>query len=99
MAGENIFRIGGDEFCIILENSSVAEYQKAIEHMERLCREYNETAESVQMYIAYGYAVYDGNQDAGLKETRSRADSMMYERKFRMKQEQKGNTASAEDDR
>ncbi|MDY5577054.1 MAG: GGDEF domain-containing protein [Lachnospiraceae bacterium] len=96
MAEDNIFRIGGDEFCVILKDKGEEEYQKAIDEMVKGMEAYNKTADGLQISIAYGYAVYDSNLDASLKETRSRADSMMYEKKFLMKQGQQEDRVSKE---
>ena len=96
MAEDNIFRIGGDEFCVILKDKCEEEYQKAIDEMVKGMEAYNKTADGLQISIAYGYAVYDSNLDASLKETRSRADSMMYEKKFLMKQGQQEDRVSKE---
>lgn len=84
----NVFRIGGDEFCVVLTDRLSGEYESAIADMKERIELYNQNSESVKIQIAYGYAEYDEAMDAGLKETRSRADSMMYENKFRMKKEE-----------
>lgn len=87
IAGDKIFRIGGDEFCLILEDKSIKDYEEAMEKLEKMCEEYNDRDGDVKIYIACGYARYDKELDATLKETRSRADAMMYENKFRYKQQ------------
>ena len=38
------------------------------------------------MSIAFGYAVYDSELDEDLKDTRGRADGLMYKNKMNMKE-------------
>ena len=51
-----------------------------------LIDDYNSTSDNLKIHIAAGYAIYDASIDHDLKETRSRADAMMYNNKFTMKQ-------------
>lgn len=80
-----IYRVGGDEFCIIMEHSS----EKQIETLIKLLIEeetaYNRQSKTVHMQIASGYARYDKETDKDLDHTRSRADSLMYENKKALK--------------
>ncbi len=82
------YRIGGDEFCVILIDKDVDEYLKSIEKMNAAVNAFNETSDDLQIHIANGYAEFDLALDKNLKETRSRADAMMYKNKFMMKQQQ-----------
>ena len=49
--------------------------------------EFNENSKDIRMGIAYGCAVFDPEEDEDIYATIRRADKMMYEVKFRMKQE------------
>lgn len=82
---DEICRIGGDEFCIVLRDEKMEGYECAIAKMQMLCRRYNAMDHPVKIGIAYGYAVFNEELDSSLIETRSRADSMMYEKKFELK--------------
>ncbi len=76
-----VYRIGGDEFCVIMKNSSEEKIEGLIRMLMREESVYNESSEMVCMQIAAGYARYDPRLDADLDKTRSRADMLMYENK------------------
>ena len=78
-----VFRIGGDEFSVILQND---DYR----NREALARQFNrEMAESCavnqnkweQVHIAMGVAVYDPQTDRSVNDVIRRADTCMYENK------------------
>ena len=80
------YRIGGDEFCVIMQDSSEEEIDGFIQkllHEEAL---YNQESQGVRMQIAIGYTKYDAQRDADLDKTRSRADQLMYENKKQLKE-------------
>lgn len=81
-----VYRIGGDEFCVIMENTSEQEIHSLIEKLTREEAAYNEQSRTVHMQIAFGYARYEAGRDTDLDKTRSRADMLMYENKKKMKQ-------------
>ena len=80
------YRMGGDEFCVLLPGCSLRECQKRVECVERLAGEYNKTHEDIRIGIACGYEIYDKRIDYDINDTLRRADKMMYEKKFSMKQ-------------
>lgn len=86
LADQHCYRIGGDEFCAIFEDKTVEDFNKAYETFCKLIDEFNSTSSDLQIHIATGYAEYDSSIDSDLKETRSRADAMMYKNKFMIKQ-------------
>ncbi len=90
-----VYRVGGDEFCIIVENSSEKEIQALIQKLVQEEAVYNEHSRTVHMQIAAGYARYDAEKDADLDKTRSRADELMYENKRQLKSS--GTNAPAEE--
>ena len=78
-----VFRIGGDEFSVILQNE---DYR----NREALARQFNrEMSESCavnqnkweQVHIAMGVAVYDPQTDRSVNDVIRRADTCMYENK------------------
>jgi diguanylate cyclase (GGDEF)-like protein len=83
-AGET-FRIGGDEFCTILQNAKESDIPAYLMKMRELEQVYNQKNELVTMRIACGYAVFDAEQDRNLEDTRSRADARMYRNKKELK--------------
>ncbi len=80
-----VYRIGGDEFCIIMENSSEEEICVLIKKLMKEEAAYNEQSKNVHMQIATGYAQFDAGMDMELDKTRSRADERMYENKRQLK--------------
>lgn len=83
-----VYRIGGDEFCIIMKDKSVFQYETATRELDTMVYNYNKVSDILKINIAYGYALYDKKIDHDIYETRNRADAMMYERKFFMKKNQ-----------
>lgn len=81
----SIYRIGGDEFCAVVENVSV---DKFIELRKKL----NDRLESLhgnrfegKMEVAIGYAEFDKKIDVDLQSTMDRADQDMYTNKELLK--------------
>ncbi len=83
-----VYRIGGDEFCILMKEKSIFQYETATRQLDTLVYNYNRVSEILKINIAYGYGLYDPKIDRDIYETRNRADAMMYERKFFMKKNQ-----------
>ena len=82
------YRLGGDEFgAILLDDDLNSTARKAGKMAERV-RKFNQQSHDIHMGIACGYAVFDPQEDADIHATIRRADRMMYEEKFRMKQQQ-----------
>ena len=78
-----VFRIGGDEFAIILMNNDFKNRDELValfeERRKEICREAANKWEEV--HIAYGIAVYDEKLDASVSDAARRADKIMYENK------------------
>lgn len=79
------YRIGGDEFCSVMQTEEDNVEQSFFAALEELERQYNENSSIEQIAIAYGYARFDKDQDQTLMDTRNRADVMMYTNKKKMK--------------
>lgn len=75
---EEIYRIGGDEFCIIIKNSSIELVQKRLEKVDEilLC-----TDMGFPISISYGFEQYDVNNHDSLMKLYKIADAKMYETK------------------
>lgn len=75
-----VYRIGGDEFAVILMNATQEEVDKMIQEMKR--REAEESAlHDYHISFSAGYAFFDPEIDQTLSSTLRRADHNMYEQK------------------
>ncbi|MCR5792587.1 MAG: GGDEF domain-containing protein [Lachnospiraceae bacterium] len=82
------YRIGGDEFAIIIRNKkALSQYCKCTQKMNHLIELYNKEHEDYNLSIASGFARYNPNIDKNLQDTLSRADKIMYHTKYNMKLE------------
>jgi len=82
-------RIGGDEFCVIVDEESLPCCEKALRELDKKVEEANKQSREYEVHIAYGYAIFDKELDRELSDTRSRADANMYQMKFAMKEERR----------
>ena len=82
-----VFRIGGDEFAVILQNADFENRAALVEQFDRekeqICQASEQQWERVR--IALGIAVYDPKTDRSVSDTARRADRIMYENKRRGK--------------
>ncbi len=82
-----VFRLGGDEFCAILQNEDL---QSADELKAKFISESNMINSSAKndwekVNVSIGIARYDANADSSVEDTASRADKIMYENKRKRK--------------
>ena len=81
------FRMGGDEFAIIMRNKTVEECERYIGELRNKQAEYRKDhPEEFPIYIACGFAAFDGTVDHDINDTMRRADKRMYADKYRIKQ-------------
>ena len=83
-----VFRIGGDEFVVILRTSDY-------ENIESLISKFNKELDLIEKTeglspwektsAAIGYAIFDESSDTGYESVFCRADKAMYERKKAMR--------------
>lgn len=82
-----VFRIGGDEFAVILENEDFENRDRLMEQFsrarDRICEDVENEWEQVN--VAVGLAVYDHNIDTAVIDVARRADQAMYENKHMRK--------------
>jgi diguanylate cyclase (GGDEF)-like protein len=81
-----VYRIGGDEFCIIIPDKhkcNVNQMHASLVEEERI---YNAASPVIHMQIACGYAEYDEKTDNTMEDIRIRADERMYTNKKELKQ-------------
>ena len=83
-----VFRVGGDEFVVVLENHDY-------EHLDELKEEFDRDIRALQaekdplkrISAAAGYAVFEPGTDKDMGSVFKRADQRMYEKKKQMKAE------------
>jgi diguanylate cyclase (GGDEF)-like protein len=80
-----LYRIGGDEFCVLIEPDVPCDIERVMADFEQEEKKYNELADQIHLQVACGYAYYKAGQDADLEVTRERADILMYENKRALK--------------
>jgi diguanylate cyclase (GGDEF)-like protein len=78
-----VFRIGGDEFSVILKNDDLTNRDALAEQFQRSMDEISAAAKNEweQVHVAVGIAVYDPKYDRNVNEVIRRADQIMYENK------------------
>lgn len=83
-----IYRIGGDEFAVIMKKCSEEECEQLLQNFKNETdkRNSNLNADEREIYVACGLAWYDAKTDLTYAEVFNRADQKMYENKLEIKQ-------------
>lgn len=81
----NCYRIGGDEFCALISDTSQKGIDEKKAELERFLKEENGKEFVVPVSVAVGYAIYEPEVDKSLDDTMKRADEMMYQNKQMIK--------------
>lgn len=82
-----VFRIGGDEFAVVVEKEDYQKREELIDEIYVLLRELNNNLPpDKRISIACGMAVFQKGEDTSFKDVFERADRMMYDNKRSMKQ-------------
>jgi diguanylate cyclase (GGDEF)-like protein len=86
-----VFRMGGDEFSVILRKEDLSNMQVLLEQFDDKVKTINEEANKPweQVWISKGFAVYDKTRDKTTIDVMKRADDLMYENKRMRKAERK----------
>lgn len=79
------YRVGGDEFVVIMKNASRINIQQYLNSLEDRIKDFNKSQDNFDLQIAYGYAHFDSKSDCSLSDTCSRADRYMYQNKTKKK--------------
>ena len=82
-----VFRIGGDEFLVILENRDLEDRENLFKKFEADCKKSYAEEENakVPISIAMGFAEFDPKTDTKFDDVFNRADNEMYKNKRNMK--------------
>ena len=83
-----VYRVGGDEFAVILEGADYANYVQLLENFQQAIVEYNENNKGNTLTIARGIAIYDSGTDLVFSNVFKRADDAMYQNKADMKRKE-----------
>jgi diguanylate cyclase (GGDEF)-like protein len=82
-----VFRIGGDEFLVILQNRDLDELDVLLKKFDEECL--NKTVytekEAIPVSVAKGFARYDSGKDTNFIDVFNKADDAMYENKRKIK--------------
>ncbi|MCR4910987.1 MAG: diguanylate cyclase [Bacilli bacterium] len=87
-----VFRVGGDEFVVLLQNRDYKRIKKLVNEFNVKIEELNEDDELDQLErvsAAIGYALYNPKLDKTVDDVFKRADDAMYKRKHLMKEHSK----------
>lgn len=83
-----VFRIGGDEFCVILQNNDLINVKTLFENLDARCATtfIDKDNRKIPVSIAKGFAEFDPANDTQFSNVFERADSEMYINKKAMKE-------------
>ena len=78
-----VFRIGGDEFLVILKNRDFEEVEELLKKFDEECLNESITVdgEVISVSVAKGFAEYNAEKDSAFVDVFNRADDAMYENK------------------
>ena len=81
-----VFRIGGDEFVVVLRNKDLEEHKELFARLDSLCANtIIEEKGKIFISIARGFALFDKDKDFCFADVFKRADNAMYENKRKSK--------------
>lgn len=82
-----VFRIGGDEFAVVLQGDDYIHRDNLITQMENMVSKLSSISSSElgKASFASGMAIYDSEKDMAVSDVIRRADAAMYEKKKSMK--------------
>ena len=85
------FRIGGDEFAVLLDGDNVQkDYEEGVARFSENMEQFNALPDKkFRISIAHGFAIYDGDsEETKLMDIYQKADKQMYNNKKKMKADQ-----------
>ena len=78
------YRVGGDEFSVIMEKTNAVEIHKVLDKLEKAVEKYN-VKHNIKISYARGYEISTRDHYYLMEELSKRADSNMYRNKQTMK--------------
>lgn len=83
-----VYRIGGDEFVVLLQGNDYAQYYALIEKMDKECASDNISVgeQKIPVSVARGISLFDTSIDHVYEDVFAKADQAMYMNKQQMKQ-------------
>ena len=93
MFGKNIsYRIGGDEFVVILQNIYENDLKEKLTHVEENVNKLVEEKQvQFKISVSYGYAFFDETKDVRFRDVFNKADDRMYKCKASFYESKKSN--------
>ena len=85
----NTYRVGGDEFCVLLRESNSVRIEQDIASFRHALSVYQEEHKELfhrPIVVAVGYGIFKNEEGRDFKSVYERADSSMYENKKRLKE-------------
>ncbi len=79
------YRVGGDEFITIIQNTNEAIVERQVDGIKKYLLQNKIVDFNIKTGIAIGYAVYSEEDNLDFAETEKRADMSMYENKIEIK--------------
>lgn len=80
------FRMGGDEFCVVIKSISDRDCERAVASLREMENEYNrKNPDEFSAHIACGFVRFDKETDFDINDAIRRADKLMYLDKMRLK--------------
>lgn len=80
------FRIGGDEFCVVIKSISDRDCERAVASLREMENAYNcKNPDEFSAHIACGFVRFDKEVDYDINDAIRRADKLMYLDKLRLK--------------
>lgn len=78
-----VFRMGGDEFAVILENEDYLNRDALLEQFDILAEKINVSTSEPweQVHLSKGFAVFNSSENSTVTDVMQRADQLMYENK------------------
>ena len=85
----NIYRVGGDEFAVIMRDEMVEKCDELIQNFRELMGKEKSSQKWLNITAAVGGSAFDQNTDKSVDDVFKRADAAMYENKADMKEKMK----------
>lgn len=84
-----VFRMGGDEFAVILENEDYLNHEALLKQFDTSVEEANIAVAEPweQVHLSKGFAVFASSEDSTVADVMKRADQLMYENKRERKKQ------------